>query len=170
MNLTGMLNQNTGPRPSEVLLMKMRLRYPETLEYTARSSWDGLTGCTAYVTANRKVVIDTPPTYGGRGDGICPDELFVSSVLGCLNNTFLDFQRRFEMELVSLDLTGKAKAKFDGSGYKVVGISVWGEIIVGKDELETGERCLHLMKEFCHLTRTISGCIPIDYDISVREE
>jgi uncharacterized OsmC-like protein len=158
------------PTPIEVPLLKLKPRYPESLEYTARSSWDGLTGCTAYVTANRKVVIDTPPTYGGRGDGICPDELFVSSVLGCLNNTFLDFQRRFEMILVSIDLNGKAIAKFDGEGYKIVGISIWGEIVVGEDELETGERCLHLMKEFCHLTRTISGSIPIDYDVSVREE
>jgi uncharacterized OsmC-like protein len=157
------------PTPIEVLLMKLRPKYPETLEYTARSSWDGMTGCTAYVTANRKVIIDTPPTYGGRGDGICPDELFVSSILGCLNNTFLDFQRRFEMELTSIDLNGKATAKFDGEGYKIVGVSVWGEIVVGQDELEAGKRCLHLMKEYCHLTRTISGSIPIEYDISIRE-
>jgi organic hydroperoxide reductase OsmC/OhrA len=151
-------------------MMKLKARYPEILEYTARSSWDGQTGCTAYVTNNRKVVIDTPPTYGGRGDGICPDELFVASVLGCFNNTFLDFQRRFEMELVSLDLNGKATGKFDGGGYKITGISVWGEIVVGEDELETGERCLQLMKEYCHLTRTIIGCLPIDFDVSVREE
>lgn len=149
--------------------MKIRSRYPETVEYTASSSWDGRTGCTAYVTANRKVAIDTPLTYGGRGEGICPDELFVSAVLGCFNNTFLDFQRQFEMELVSLDLNGKATAKFDGGGYKIVGLSVWGEIVVGEDELETGERCLQLMKEFCHLTRTISECIPIDYNVTVRE-
>jgi organic hydroperoxide reductase OsmC/OhrA len=156
--------------PFEVLLMKLRPKYPKSLEYTARSSWDGLTGCTAYVTDNRKVVIDTPSTYGGKGDGICPDELFVASVLGCLNNTFLDFQRRFEMQLVAIDLSGKAIGEFDGEGYKITGVSIWGEIVVGEDELEAGERCLHLMKKFCHLTRTINGCIPIDYDVSVREE
>ena len=150
--------------------MKLKPRYPEILEYAARSSWDGLTGCTAYVTNNRKVVIDTPPIYGGRGDGICPDELFVSSVLGCLNNTFLDFQRRFEMHLIAIDLNGKATAKFNGESYKITSISVWGEIVVGEDELEVGERCLHLMKEYCHLTRTIRESIPIDYDVSVREE
>ncbi|MFX0107603.1 MAG: OsmC family protein, partial [Candidatus Hodarchaeota archaeon] len=106
---------------------------------------------------------------GGAGEGICPDELFVSSVLACLNNTFLDFQRRFEMELISLELSGKATANFDGTGYKIMKIEVWGEILVGEDELDVGERCVHLMKEYCHVSRSLEGCIPIKYDISVKE-
>ncbi|GAG80312.1 unnamed protein product, partial [marine sediment metagenome] len=38
------------------------------------------------------------------------------------------------------------------------------------DELGTGERCVELMREYCHLTRTIKDCIAFEYDISVREE
>ena len=112
----------------------------------------------------------TPKTFGGDGKGACPDELFVSSILGCLNNTFLDFQRKFEMELKSLSFKGLATAKFDGEGYMITGVTVSGEVIVGKDELETGKRCVELMKEYCHLTRTIKTSIPIEYDISVCEE
>ncbi len=150
--------------------MKPKPRYPEVIGYHANSVWDGETGCTAYVTDNRKVVIDTPTTYGGRGDGICPDELFVSAILGCLNNTFLDFQRRFEMELLSLELDGQASAEFDGTGYRILRVRVSGEIVVAQGELDVGERCSQLMTEYCHLTRSIASCIPVEYDISVREE
>jgi len=149
--------------------MKLKSKYPEKIEYHSSCVWDGQTGGTATVTGDRTIIYDTPTTYGGRGEGICPDELFVTSILGCLNNTFLDFQRKFEMVLKKLDLKGKATAIFDGNGYKVTGVSISGEVLVGEDELETAKRCVELMKEYCHLTRTIKDCIPMEYDIEIRE-
>jgi uncharacterized OsmC-like protein len=140
------------------------------MEYHAESVWDGRTGGVITTSDDRQIAYDTPKTYSGMGEGICPDELFVSAVLGCLNNTFLDFQRRFEMELISFKLSGKATAIFDGEGYQIISFNVIGDIVVGEDELETGERCVELMQQYCHLTRTIKECIPFEYDISVREE
>jgi organic hydroperoxide reductase OsmC/OhrA len=149
--------------------MRLKSKYPEKIEYHSTSVWNGQTGGTATVSAGRRIAYDTPETFGGRGDGTCPDELFVSTVLGCLNNTFLDFQRRFEMELKSLVLRGTATSVFDGTGYRITGVAISGEVVVGEDELETGERCISLMKEYCHLTRSIKDCIPFQYDISIRE-
>jgi organic hydroperoxide reductase OsmC/OhrA len=150
--------------------MRLKSKYPEVLEYHSSSEWDGLTGGTATVSGGHEIVYGTPKTFGGHGKGVCPDELFVSSILGCLNNTFLDFQRKFEMDLKTFTLKGVATAIFDGEGYKITEMIVSGEVIVGEDELETGQRCVELMKEYCHLTRTIKDCIPLEYDISVREE
>ena len=149
--------------------MRLKTRYPEVIVYKAKSDWDGKTGGTATVSEGRTMVFDTPETYGGDGNGICPDEMFVSAVLGCLNNTFLDFQRRFELELVSMHLEGTATAKFDDEGYQITQVEVSGEIVVGADELETGKRCAVLMTKFCHLTRSIKDCIPITYAVNVRE-
>jgi organic hydroperoxide reductase OsmC/OhrA len=151
------------------MIMRLKSRYPELIEYHAQSDWDGKTGGTVTMTDDRQIVYDTPTTYGGRGEGVCPDEIFVSAVLGCLNNTFLDFQQRFEMELVSFKLKGKAAVRFDGEGYTITGVTISGEVVVGKDEHETGQRCVELMKQYCHLTRSIKACIPLEYDISVRE-
>jgi len=150
--------------------MRLRSKYPEKTEYHSSTVWDGHTGGIATVKNDRKIIYDTPETYGGRGEGICPDEIFVTAILGCLSNTFLDFQRKFEMDLKQLSLKGKATAIFDGNGYKITGVTVSGEVIVGEDEIETGKRCVELMKEYCHLSRTIKDCIPFEYDISVREE
>jgi uncharacterized OsmC-like protein len=149
--------------------LKIKSKYPEKIEYHSSSVWDGKTGGNATVTGNQTIIYDTPKTYGGRGEGICPDELFVTAVLGCLNNTFLDFQRKFEMELKELSLKGKATATFDGNGYKIIGVSISGKVLVGEDELATGKRCVELMKEYCHLTRTIKDCIPFEYDITIEE-
>jgi organic hydroperoxide reductase OsmC/OhrA len=150
--------------------MRLKSKYPEKMEYRSSSEWDGQTGGTATVSGGHQIVYGTPKTFGGFGKGSCPDELFVSSILGCLNNTFLDFQRKFEMELKIFNLKGVAIAVFDGEGYKITGMTVSGEVVVGEDELETGKRCVELMQEYCHLTRSIKQCIPIKYEISVREE
>ena len=151
------------------MTLPLKSRYPEKIVYESVSEWDGKTGGIATTSDERQIVYDTPETYGGEGKGICPDEIFLSAVIGCLNNTFLDFQRRFEMHLVTLKLKGKTAAEFDGEGYTISGITVSGEIVVGEDELETGERCVELMIQFCHLTRSVKDCISVDYDISVRE-
>ncbi len=149
--------------------MRIRSRYPEHLEYTSTTDWDGATGAHAKTGEGRELVLDTPPTYGGRGQGLCPDELFITSVIGCLNNTFLDFQRRFRLELISLHLEGRATVEFDSEGYKIVGIRVTGEVVVGPDEYDVGERCIELMKRYCHVYRSVSKCIPFEFDISLRE-
>jgi organic hydroperoxide reductase OsmC/OhrA len=149
--------------------MSVHSRYPECILYRAQTRWDGKTGGTAISSDNREIVFDTPETYGGNGLGICPDEMFVSSILACLQNTFLDFQRRFELELVSFELKGIAKSVFDKEGYKITELKIEGSIVVSKDELDIGERCMELMKKYCHLTRTIKQCLPIEYDISLSE-
>ncbi|UCE10132.1 MAG: OsmC family protein [Candidatus Thorarchaeota archaeon] len=150
--------------------MRIRARYPESGEYFAESDWDGQTGGTAITKSGESFAFDTPKIYGGRGKGVCPDELFVSAVLGCLTNTFLDFQRRFEMQLRSIHLEAKASTLFDNEGYTITQIRVSGDVVVGKDELDVGERCVKLMKNYCHLTRSIRDCIPLEYNINVREE
>ncbi len=165
-----MLNHCTQEPESGLIVMRVKSKYPERIEYNAESVWDGKTGGTITTSDDHQIVYDTPKTYAGRGEGICPDEIFVSSVLGCLNNTFLDFQRRFEMELVSFNLSGKATAIFDGEGYKIISFHVKGEVVVGEDELETGQRCVELMQQYCHLTRTIKDCLPFEYNIVVREK
>jgi organic hydroperoxide reductase OsmC/OhrA len=167
---TAMLNHYSPEPESGQIVMRVKSKYPESVEYQAESVWDGKTGGIITASDDRQIVYDTPKTYAGRGEGICPDEIFVSAVLGCLNNTFIDFQRRFEMELVSFKLSGKATVLFDGEGYKITGFSVTGDVVVGEDELETGQRCVELMKQYCHLTRTVIDCIPFEYDISVHEK
>ena len=148
--------------------MSVRARYPETILYTAQAVWDGKTGGVATATEGRTIVFDTPKTYGGNGNGICPDELFVSAVLGCLMNTFLDFQRKTGLEVVSIDLDGEATAKFDKEGYQIVGIKIGGTVVVDPDEIEFGERAVVMMKKYCHLTRSIKDCIPIEYNVEVK--
>ena len=74
------------------------------------------------------------------------------------------------LELISLRLKGKATAKFDSEGYKIVGIHVEGDVVVDVDDLDYADRAVQMMKKYCHLTRSIKDCIPIEYNISISGE
>ncbi|MFW9907980.1 MAG: OsmC family protein [Candidatus Thorarchaeota archaeon] len=148
--------------------MKPKPRYPETIVYTSEAIWDGKTGGTATVSDGRTIAFDTPKTFGGSGEGVCPDEMFVSSVIGCLMNTLLDFQRKMLLEVRSLQLKGSAVAKFDNEGYRIVGIRVEGKLVVDADDNDDALRAIEIMKKYCHLTRSIKDCIPIEYEIEIE--
>ena len=163
-----MLNHNDGLRGLRLTMSKrVRPKYPKTIEYISSAVWDGKTGGTATVSDDRTIFFDTPVTYGGNGQGICPDEMFVSSIIGCLMNTLLDFQRKTLFELVSMTLGGKATAEFDSEGYKITGIEITGELVVDSDDIGFAERALELMTKYCHITRTIKDCIPTTYDVKI---
>ena len=146
---------------------KPRPKYPKTIEYISSAVWDGKTGGTATVSDNRTIIFDTPELYGGNGQGVCPDEMFVSAVIGCLMNTLLDFQRKTLFELISMNLSGNAVAEFDSEGYKITGMKITGELLVEADDVGFAERAIILMRKYCHLTRTIKDCIPIEYDVKI---
>ncbi len=151
-----------------VAKMKIKTKYPEKMEYLVQTEWDGKTGATATL-RETELVIDTPKTYGGRGEGLCPYRLFLAGILGCLNNTFLDVKRRSNLDLVSFNLHGKLLVEFDGEGYSISNLQVSGEVVVADGEFELGERCVELAKKFCPLTRSTKDCIQIDYNIDIRE-
>jgi len=147
----------------------MKVRYPNEMEYIATTKWDGKTGGIATL-KEAELIFDTPETYGGRGQGLCPYRLFIVGVLGCLNNTFLDAKRRSDLDLVSFDFRGKVNVKFDGEGYSLTGFQVSGTVVVADGEIELGERCIDIAKKFCPLTKSMKDCIPFEYEIIVKEQ
>ena len=127
--------------------MHPKSRYPKVVEYEAESMWDGKTGGLAKFSGERDVVFDTPQLFSGREQGA----------------------RSFELELVSMHLQGKATVHFENGAYKIIGIEISGEVVVADGELEIGERCVALTKEYYHIARSIRDSIPFTYNIPVRE-
>ncbi|MBD3159952.1 MAG: hypothetical protein GF309_14315 [Candidatus Lokiarchaeota archaeon] len=148
--------------------MKIRKKYPETMEYVTATEWDGKTGGTAKLKES-ELIFDTPKVYGGRGEGLCPYRLFLSGILGCLNNTLLDVKRRSNLDMFGFALEAKLTVKFDGEGYSISKLRISGKLEVAKSELYLGQRCLELAKKYCPLTRSTKDCVPIEYDIEIEE-
>ena len=130
--------------------------------YDVKVSWNGESGGDV-IFKDHSMKIDTPIKYGGRGKGLCPDELFFASIAGCLTTTFLFFKRKLRLKLNGLEISVQGEVESHGSkGYFIGGIRAVIRIEVNRGDEERAQRCSDLAKEYCHITRSIEGSLPIE--------
>ncbi|MFP3952417.1 MAG: OsmC family protein, partial [Candidatus Bathyarchaeia archaeon] len=87
------------------------MNLPDKLEYRVEAYWDGGTGGKVDLKVGKvgDVAFDRPREFWGRGSAPCPDQLFLTSLTGCLINTFLHFADRLEIEFVDVHSTASMK-------------------------------------------------------------
>ena len=130
--------------------------------YDVKVSWNGESGGDV-IFKDHSLKIDTPIKYGGQGKGLCPDELFFSSIAGCLTTTFLFFKRKLRLKLNGLEISVQGEVESHGSkGYFIGGIQAVIRIEVNRGDEERAQRCSDLAKEYCHITRSIEGSLSIE--------
>jgi len=131
--------------------------------YDVKVSWDGESGGDV-IFEDHSLKIDTPIKYGGLGNGLCPDELFFASIAGCLTTTFLFFKRKLRLKLNGLEISVQGEVDSHGSkGYFIGGIRATIRIEVNAGDEERAQRCSDLAKEYCHITRSIEGSLPLEF-------
>lgn len=142
---------------------------PKVYRCESSIAWDGETGGVAE-SRRFTLLFDTPKEFSGLGRSFCPDELFLSAVGGCLITTFLSFKRRFNLIVKRLRARVEGEIELGSEGYRIKTIKVKIEATASKDEVERVKRYLELAKEYCHITRSIEGCISIEIEIEVLSE
>ena len=105
--------------------------------------------------------MDMPIRFGGKGRYMCPDELFLSSVAGCLLTTFLYFRKRLDVLLEGFEISIDGKLHARSEGYRMSEIKVTVFAKTKKNDEIGVRRCIKLAEEYCHITRTIERVIPI---------
>ncbi len=140
-----------------------------TYLFQATVVWDKETGGDITVKGFPELKIDTPVEWGGQGRSYCPDQLFVSSLGGCLLDTFLFIKNRMRLNLLDLKIPLQMSIRQARDGYHVKEIEGKIQAIVGKGEKEKGENCAELAEEYCHIIRLIKKAIPVKITFEVTE-
>jgi len=134
-----------------------------TEEFEVNLSWDGESGGEVILNKYDSLKIDTPIKYGGLGRGLCPVELFFSSIAGCLTTTVLFFKRKMRLEINGLKVSVKGEMNSHGSkGYFIGRIKAIMNIEVNNGDEEKAKTCSELAKKYCPLTRSMEGSLPIE--------
>ncbi len=133
---------------------------PKSLVYRLKLFWDGRSGGEVNFNDHPALKFDMPKAFGGEGRYHCPDELFFSAVGGCFLTTFLYFQRKLDFPLKGLQILIDGSVNLVGpEGYRITGLKAMMCIETVKGEEEKAKECFELMKDFCHITRTLNGVI-----------
>ena len=148
----------------------MLMSLPERLVYRVKAEWDGETGAEVSFREHPSIRLDMDSEFGGLGRYPCPDEVFASSIAGCLTTTFLYFTRKMGLKLKGMSVEVEMSVVFRrGAGYRISGADVKMKILVPPGETDKALSCAKLAERYCHITASISECIPIRFNVEVSE-
>ena len=148
----------------------MLMSLPERLVYRVKAEWDGETGAKVSFREHPSIRLDMDSEFGGLGRYPCPDEVFASSIAGCITTTFLYFTRKMGVRLNSLTVEVEMPVVFRrGAGYRISKANVKLRVTVPPGESEKALSCAKLAEKYCHITSSISDCIPIKFNVDVSE-
>ncbi|MGQ9639433.1 MAG: OsmC family protein [Candidatus Bathyarchaeia archaeon] len=129
--------------------------------FNVKLCWDGETGGHVYIRGQPMLRLDTPTEFGGRGRYPCPDEIFLSSIAGCLLTTFLYFKDKLQVKVGRLKVSAEGTLSFDVEGYRIEGVEAHLYVESDGGDEEDLRRCVELTKRYCHITRTLEKAFPV---------
>ncbi len=143
---------------------------PEHLVFEVNSTWDGETGGKITAKHGYELSFDMPTEWGGQSRSLCPDEIFLSSVAGCITTTFVYFCKKMKFTPLefSLKVTGDVDFQPKIGAYRLTNINISGNLVTEEGKERIGEKCFEFATEFCHVTKSIDTCIPINANLETR--
>jgi organic hydroperoxide reductase OsmC/OhrA len=143
------------------------------IEFKSDLSWDGESGGEITLQKGFTIHIDMPKEFGGEGRYLCPDELFFSSIGGCILTTFLYMRTKLKFDLKGLRVSVSGNVESHGTeGYRVDGAQVKLTVETNKEDEDKARICVEMTKKFCHITRSIEKCMLVEVSskIDVRTD
>ena len=146
------------------------MRLKKHLRYAAEAKWNHDTGGTANLDGFTQP-FDTPREHGGNETAPCPDQLFATSLAGCIINTFNYYRRMLDAETIDLTVNASMDIELtDTDGYRVTGINIDIQVWSDQENRELNQRCAQRATEYCHLTKSIEPAIPTTTKLTLHVE
>jgi uncharacterized OsmC-like protein len=131
-------------------------------KFRASLIWDRASGAEVRTRKHQGLKLDMPIKFGGKGRHLCPDELFLSSIGGCLLTTFLYFKKKLKINIEELEIAVSGTLRAGTEGYRISSIRAIISARARRSDEINVRRCIELAKEYCHITRTLEKVIPIE--------
>ena len=137
------------------------MRLKKHLKYSAKAKWNHETGGTATLNGFTQD-FDAPKEYGGNETAPCPDQLFMTSIAGCIINTFNYYRKMLNVETKDLKVKVSSNVELtETNGYRITGIDICMQVWSNQEYSELNKKCAKRAIEYCHLTKSIEHAIPI---------
>ena len=146
------------------------MRLKRHLHYAAEAEWDHETGGTAQLDGFTQR-FDTPREHGGKETAPCPDQLFTTSLAGCIIDTFNYYRVMLEAETIDFKVNVSMDIELtDTDGYRVTGIDIDVQVWSDQENKELNQRIAERATKYCHLTKSIEPAIPTTTEITLHVE
>lgn len=111
--------------------------------------------------------LSPPPEFGGKGDALSPEEMFMGAINGCLLLTFYYFAKQHAVEVTSYHSEAKGEVEKGKEGFRFVRVAVRAKVIVAKEDLVAKiKEISHLTERFCLISQSVA--CPVQYQVEVQ--
>ena len=112
------------------------------------------------------LVLDEGPPLGAYA-GPSPSMFLASAIGGCLSSSLLFCARKQRVEVEHLRARVKVQTVRNESGRLRIGkVEVQLEPDIAGDDRERARRCVELFEQFCTVTESIRGGIPVEVHVA----
>ena len=124
---------------------------------------------TTTMSGAEEVEIGSPAEYGGRGDTLNPEELFVASINSCLMLVFYHFADKSGVDIESYEAEAEGTVDKTKNGLRFTHVGVRARIKAqGTDTANQIQKVTELAEKYCLVSNSVS--CPVDYAVSLVEE
>jgi len=105
--------------------------------------------------------------FGGSGQTLNPEEMFVAAINGCLMNTFFYFTQKFNIEFLSCYSQAQGQLEKQSDGFRFTSVKVQAKVQLPDNKAaEKVHEAGQLAERYCLVSRSVA--CHVDYQLEVE--
>ncbi len=111
--------------------------------------------------------IGSAAEFGGSGQTLNPEEMFVAAINSCLMNTFFYFMQKFNIELLSYYSQAQGQLEKQSDGFRFTNVKVRAKVQLPETKnIEKVHETGQLAEKYCLVSRSVA--CPVGYQLEVE--
>ena len=108
--------------------------------------------------------------FGGSGQTLNPEEMFVAAINSCLMNTFFYFTQKFKIDILSYNSQALGQLEKQSDGFRFTYVEVSAKVQLPEDKFtEKTQEAGSLAEKYCLISRSVACPINYQLEIEIKE-
>jgi len=139
----------------------------QNYSYETTIVWQGKKEGVIQAQGNPELNVAAPPEFGGHPNTWSPEQLFTTSVAGCLMNTFLFFAEMLRIGIHSYSSTasGHMEKTPDGLRFTAIDVVIFADVNEGKD-VQKAKNLQSKLEKYCPISTSLRCPVRLDLKIT----
>ncbi len=105
--------------------------------------------------------------FGGSGQGLNPEEMFVAAINSCLMNTFFYFTQKFKIETLSYNSQASGQLEKQSDGFRFTNVEVKAKVQLTEEKFaEKTQEAGQLAEKYCLVSKSVA--CPVNYQLEIE--
>ena len=107
--------------------------------------------------------------FGGSGQGLNPEEMFVTAINSCLMNTFFYFTQKFKIDILSYNSQASGQLEKQSDGFRFTNVEVKAKVQLLEEKFaEKVQEAGQLAEKYCLVSKSVACSVNYQLEIEIK--